>query len=185
MQTRLLAITVLAMMIRFATFILPPTNEKDDHIIPTLSSVLKETPKLDVRIRRRALAALGEVVFYISAQGQEPGERDEDPWRLPVAALSLVLRCLRKDPDETMKHYAAKLIENCMAQGGLEFKKRLLMPENAEKLADLATNGRGDAIQLTSASALFHLLAHAATFTESRVSPTAAGILCLKKKQLF
>ena len=69
MQTRLLATTVLAMMIRFATFILPPSDEKAEHIIPVLVSLLREQPRLDVKIRRRALAALGEVVFYISAQG--------------------------------------------------------------------------------------------------------------------
>ena len=107
MQTRLLAITVLAMMIRFATFILPPPSsrgegerdEKADHIIPALSAVLKETPRLDVKIRRRALAALGEVVFYISAQGEEGeerGGRGEDPWKLPTGALSLIVRCLRE-----------------------------------------------------------------------------------------
>ena len=176
MQTRLLATTVLAMMIRFATFILPPSSSnKEDHIIPTLVSLLRETPKLDIKIRRRAIAALGEVIFYVSAQGGEgagafsssssPDDRDQqredeaNSWKIPSTALITVLKALKEDPDETIKHYSAKLIENVMAQGSLEYRNRLLSIETADRILDLVMTGRGESIQLTCSMALFHILA--------------------------
>ena len=176
MQTRLLATTVLAMMIRFATFILPPSSSnKEDHIIPTLVSLLRETPKLDIKIRRRAIAALGEVIFYVSAQGGEgagassssssPDDRDQqredeaNSWKIPSTALITVLKALKEDPDETIKHYSAKLIENVMAQGSLEYRNRLLSIETADRILDLVMTGRGEPIQLTCSMALFHILA--------------------------
>ena len=117
------------MMIRYATFILPPVADKDDHIIPCLAAVLREAPRLDIKIRRRALAALGEVVFYVSAQGDEASAkergREVDSWRLPSSAIAVIVRCLREDPDETIRHYAAKLVENVMAQGSVEYKQKL------------------------------------------------------------
>ena len=177
MQTRLLATTVLAMMIRFATFILPPSSSnKEDHIIPTLVSLLRESPKLDIKIRRRAIAALGEVIFYVSAQGGEgagasssssslPDDRDQqredeaNSWKIPSTALITVLKALKEDPDETIKHYSAKLIENVMAQGSIEYRNRLLSIETADRILDLVMTGRGEAIQLTCSMALFHILA--------------------------
>ena len=189
MQTRLLATTVLAMMIRFATFILPPSSSnKEDHIIPTLVSLLRETPKLDIKIRRRAIAALGEVIFYVSAQGgegaggaasssssllddrdQQRGEDEANSWKIPSTALITVLKALKEDPDETIKHYSAKLIENVMAQGSLEYRNRLLSIETADRILDLVLTGRGESIQLTCSMALFHILAFYAKIKDKSI----------------
>lgn len=67
--------------------------------------------------------------------------RDDDPWKLPTGALALIIKCLREDPDENIKHYAAKLVENVMAQGGKEYKLRLASPENVDKLIEIVVSG--------------------------------------------
>ena len=177
MQARLLATTVLAMMIRFATFILPPNDDKAEHIIPVLISVLREQPRLDVKIRRRALAALGEVVFYISAQGDgdDAHSKEEDPWKLPGGALTIIVKCLREDPDETIRHYAAKLIENVMAQGGKDYKKRLATFDNADRLLDLVMTGRGEGMQLTCLMGTFHILSMVAKLQSAPQSASTLG----------
>ena len=80
---------------------------------------------------------MGEVVFYISAQGdgEDANSKEEDPWKLPVGALSTIVKCLREDPDETIRHYAGKLVENVMAQGGKDYKRRLATFDNADRLS--------------------------------------------------
>ena len=89
--SRVLSITVLAMMLRYVTVLNPPTIRlRDDHIVVTIvnllanntsstntaSSRLNSTAaldKIDSRFRRRLVAALGETVFYISAQEDPDG----------------------------------------------------------------------------------------------------------------
>ena len=136
---RILAATSLALLIRYATTISPPSiKNRDDHILPTLVSLLREgttstniatnqtttaaasSQRIDPRLKRRGIAALGELVFYISSQldanaidGVEGGPNDGgdggDKWVLPLGAVNVVMKCLKDDSDEIVRHYAAKV----------------------------------------------------------------------------
>lgn len=65
---RVLASTILAFVFRFALHIPPPSLPyKEDSIIPTLVQLLTDDGN-DTTLRRRVLGALGELIFYISAQ---------------------------------------------------------------------------------------------------------------------
>lgn len=122
-QARILAATVLAMMLRFATILQPPTiRARDDHIVASIVALLRESAKMDVRLKRRAVAALGETVFYISAQDEEL-ESAADRWTLPGQAVEALVDCLREENDEIVKHYAVKvskiicyIFRNCCLQ---------------------------------------------------------------------
>ena len=101
--TRVVAVTVLASMLRFATYIQPPSHKnKDDHLLPVLVSVMKSledisggsmgnsqkgsinsSSRQDIKIKRRCMAALGETLFYISSQ--EDSNTDQGSWALPMA----------------------------------------------------------------------------------------------------
>jgi len=89
---RVLSVTVLAMMLRYVTVLNPPTIRlRDEHIVVTIVNLLTNSTsttntttssrlnstgavdKIDVRFRRRLVAALGETVFYISAQEDPDG----------------------------------------------------------------------------------------------------------------
>ena len=111
-------------MIRYTTFVQPPTaKNKDDHILPTLISIVRDSSKIDLKLRRRCVAALGELVFYITAQEEDtPGFEDnlgrtvpqggvnESKWLLPQAAIVVLIKCLKDDTDEAVRHYAAKVM---------------------------------------------------------------------------
>lgn len=120
-QAKLLCATSLALMLRYATFIQPPTiRARDDHIVVTIVNAMKENSKnSDGKVRRRLVAALGEIVFYISAQEEDANsttggnEASNDKWTLPVAAIDLLTKCLKEEQDEVIKHYAAKVSERC------------------------------------------------------------------------
>ena len=153
---RVTAATVLATMLRYATFIQPPSaKNKDEHILPVLVAILKDPQRLDAKLKKRAVAGLGETIFYVSSQ---EGEGSTDKWNVPAGAFSVLVKCLRDDTDEIVRHYAAKTIENIMAQGCLEFRRRLATIEVASRLLELSQKGGNDAFQATCGMALSHML---------------------------
>lgn len=114
--SRTLAATVLAMMLRYATFIQPPPiRAREDHIVSAVVAILKDSGRMDPRFKRRAVAALGETVFYITAQQEDEQSVHDgmmsspEKWLLPSAAIEMLARCLRDDNDEVVRHYAAKV----------------------------------------------------------------------------
>lgn len=88
-QSRILCATGLAMMLRYATILSPPSvRMRDEHIVVTIVNLLNTTgstargglsgtsggaDKISVQFKRRLVAALGETVFYISAQESSDG----------------------------------------------------------------------------------------------------------------
>ena len=120
-QGRVAAATVLAMMLRYATVLQPPTiRAREEHIVASIVSLLNENVKMDVRFKRRAVAALGETVFYISAQdestttgvGAGPEGDMSDRWVLPAQAVTALIDIVHNESDEIAKHYAVKVSQN-------------------------------------------------------------------------
>lgn len=106
--------TLLALLLRYATFIQPPpAKAREDHILATLVNLLKDVKGgagLDGKLKKRVVAALGEMIFYITAQeGEEGAAADVDQWFLPSIAIEVLGKCLREDNDDVVKHYAAKV----------------------------------------------------------------------------
>jgi hypothetical protein len=131
LQGRVWAATVLAVMLRFVSDLKPPTiRTREDHIVPSIVAILRDPGKLDVRLKRRAVAALGETVFYISAQTEEVGV---ERWSLPPQAVEALVDCLREENDEVVKHYAVKV-----SNSGVVL--RLTSPH---KFSDLCSNADG------------------------------------------
>ena len=169
---RCCAATVLATMLRYATFVSPPSSKtKDEHLLPVLTSILRSEyapngtapsatrdagTRLDPKLKRRVIAALGETLFYISSQEGE-AEGEDARWIIPTATISCLVRCLKDDSDEIVRHYAAKTIENVLAQGGQEHKRRLVSVDVATRLLEMSQHGRNDAMQATCGMALSHM----------------------------
>lgn len=127
-QSRYLCAHNLAMMLRFATYIQAPAiRSREDHIVGTLIQVLKDTQgstsstramSMDARMRRKAAAALGEMIFYISAQDEEAPSTNNhgneaattDKWTLAPSTVEFVIKSLKDESDEIIKHYMAKVL---------------------------------------------------------------------------
>lgn len=173
---RVTAATVLATMLRYATFIQPPSaKNKDEHLLPSLVAILRDSQRMDAKLKKRAVAALGETLFYVSSQ---EGEGSTDKWNVPLAAFAVLVKCLKDDTDEIVRHYAAKTIENVLAHGCLEFRRRLATIEVASRLLELSQKGGNDALQATCGMALAHILFLVMTVTSSSASGDreAAGL---------
>lgn len=111
-------LTVMSLLLRHATYI--ALELADTGIVNVLTDLLRDT---STKIRRRAVCALGELLFYVATQVQqdEDGESgysaaESSPWNVPSTTLKLLQRCLRTGEDDVVRHYAAKTIENICAQ---------------------------------------------------------------------
>ena len=73
-QARYLSATVLALLLRYVSNLQPPTiRAREDHIVPSIITLLRDSNKIDIKLKRRCVAALGEMIFYISAQLDDEG----------------------------------------------------------------------------------------------------------------
>jgi hypothetical protein len=116
--TRSLAATLLALLIRYANYIDPPpapsatSSSSDDQIIPVLTTLLKDPSliRADPILRHKCIAALGELIFYISAQDDAtiPGGAN-GRWIISNDVILVLTKSLSDDTDEIMRHYAAKV----------------------------------------------------------------------------
>jgi len=179
LSLRVAAATVVATMLRYATLIHPPTaKNKDEHLLPVLVGLLKEpsaglgtAARLDSRLKKRVVAALGEVLFYVSSQ-EDDGAPEK--WNLSSSAFAVLARALKDDSDEVVRHYAAKTMENIMAQGSPEFRRKLTTVEVATRLLELSQHGRNDAFQASCGMALSHMFFLVMT-SESRSAYSASS----------
>lgn len=159
--SRTLASASLAYMLRYCGFVQPPTvRNRDDHIIASLIGILKESSKMDSKLKRRVVAALGEAVFYVCSQ---PDPQDEDgngnggQWSLPAGVITVLLKCLKDETDEIVRHYAAKTIENVLSQGSIEYRRRFAIVEIAARLLEMSQHARNEVLQATCGMALSHI----------------------------
>ena len=73
------------------------------------------------KVRRKAIAALGEYMFYAATQLDD--EQVDPVWELSYEAIQVILRCLRigngngenQSEDDIVRFYACKTLENICA----------------------------------------------------------------------
>ncbi|KAK1318142.1 Serine/threonine-protein kinase TIO [Acorus calamus] len=116
--------TVIGLLIRHSTFI--ESDLAHSGIMSALTDGLRD--KQD-KVRRFSMAALGELLYYISTQGEnvKAGNLAESPskdnrsasgWQVPSSLIALMSSILRKGEDDATQLYALRTIENVCSQGG-------------------------------------------------------------------
>ena len=141
-QFKVVLCTILGLCLRHATIV----NED----IPKLGLVgiflelLKDTNN---SVRRRAIAALGEYLFYSS--DQLDGTSKNEQWEISSSAVNALLKILKSaNEDEVIKHYAAKTVENIVCKskiGGAA--DRFCTPEFIQVCLSLYKNSKCQGIR--------------------------------------
>eukprot|EP00002_Diphylleia_rotans_P031683 TRINITY_DN6599_c0_g1_i4.p1 TRINITY_DN6599_c0_g1~~TRINITY_DN6599_c0_g1_i4.p1 ORF type:complete len:904 (-),score=141.51 TRINITY_DN6599_c0_g1_i4:202-2913(-) len=139
-------ITVVAILIRFAKYI-PVENAV---LVPILTDMLRENS--DRKVKRKVMAATGEILFYLASQPQS----EQSLWQLPSSIFNLVSRCLRGDEDDIVQQYAAQTIENIAAYSQ-DYSRKFAGQETIFALLHLFNTSRIDNMRATCASALARL----------------------------
>lgn len=101
--------SVLGLLVRHSTVI---DNElAESEICSTLVEVMEERSE---KVRRRAIAALGEYMFYAATQLDE--DNFDPVWDLSQGSIDLLVKCLKiGEEDDIVRFYACKTLENICA----------------------------------------------------------------------
>ncbi|KAE9455282.1 hypothetical protein C3L33_12826, partial [Rhododendron williamsianum] len=119
------------------------------------------------KVRRFSMAALGELLFYISTLNEhnKDGNPPESPskdikfssgWQVSSALISLVSSLLRKGEDDATQLYALKTIENICSQGS-NWASRFASQDvisNLRNIFTIRSAGKQESMRLTAGSCL-------------------------------
>jgi serine/threonine-protein kinase ULK4 len=96
-------------MIRHATLI--ETELATSGVCNILCELTKDKNE---KVKRKAMAALGEYLFYAATQMDE--ESYDPEWVINNTIIILLARMLKTGDDEVLRYYTTKTIENITAQ---------------------------------------------------------------------
>ncbi|QDZ21184.1 serine/threonine protein kinase [Chloropicon primus] len=144
---------VIGTLIRHATFI--GEDVPKSGIIDALTESVRDKSEV---VRRKSMAALGELLFYVVTQEQEEteGESQKPAWYVPNGTITTIFRLLRNVEDPVTQHYAVKTLENIFSIGG-EWALRLGTSETALSLVHICLNAKSEHVKVTASSALARL----------------------------
>lgn len=153
--------SVLGLLIRHATYISEELAQTQ--VIEVLTEALKDKNE---RVRRRVMATLGELLFYIATTQQDVPDggtvqEAADIWQITSATVSAVVRLLKPQEDEIAQHYAVKTIENICSQGG-DWAAKFCSEDVVFNLVQIYNSTKNENLKATSASTLARLLRHSA-----------------------
>lgn len=171
---RVQLVCVMGLLIRHATLI--EDEVASTGIISVLTDGLRDKQE---KVRRFAMAALGELLFYVSTQsenspratvGQESPAKDgrasSSIWQVPSALIGLISSILRKGEDDATQLYALKAIENIASQGG-DWAVRFASNEVIGNLCYIfKAPGKHESLRLTAGSCLVRLVRFSPPFIQ-------------------
>ncbi|CAH1451771.1 unnamed protein product [Lactuca virosa] len=161
---RVMLASLLGLLIRHSTYI--EDELSNSGILGALNEGLVDRQE---KVRRFSMAALGELLFYISTQNDQskPTIPPESPsketkassgWQVPSTLISLVTSLLRKGEDDITQLYALRTIENISSQGGY-WSTRFTSSDVINNLCYIfRAPGKQETIRLTAGSCLVRLV---------------------------
>ena len=154
--------SVMGLLLRHATYI--SEELASSGVVTVLTECLKDKNE---RVRRRAMATLGELLFYIATQQHEAGLKapadgaggPPGAWQIPPATVGTVTRMLRQGEDEIAQHYAVKTIENIASHGG-DWAHKFSSQETVGSLVAIMSGAKSEQLRGTAASTLSRAARH-------------------------
>lgn len=148
--------SVLGLLVRHATYI--ADELAGTQLVEILTEALRDRSE---RVRRRVMATLGELLFYIATQQQDSGSASvqdtSSAWGITPATVAAVVRLLKPGEDEVCQHYAVKTIENICSQGG-EWASKFAVQDTLVGLMGIYSSTKTENVKATAASTLSRLL---------------------------
>ncbi|XP_042022786.1 serine/threonine-protein kinase RUNKEL-like [Salvia splendens] len=155
--------SLIGLFIRHSTFI--GDDLANSGILGALTDGLRDRQE---KVRRFSMAALGELLFYISTLSdptkdnipQESPAKDSRPpssWQVPNSLISLISSVLRKGEDDLTQLYALRTIENISSHGGY-WATRFNSQDVISNLCYIyKAPGKQESMKLTAGSCLIRL----------------------------
>lgn len=125
--------------------------------ITLLTELIRENFR-NSKLKQCLLPALGELLYLVATQ-EEKRKHPRECWAVPLAAYTVLMRCLREGEERVVNHMAAKIIENvcttCSAQA-----QGFVTGEIGPALWYLFKHSTVDSLRITAVSALCRITRH-------------------------
>ena len=141
--------SIIGQMIRHATLINQDLSSSG--LCQILTDQLRD--KTD-KIKRKAMAALGEYLFYAATQMDEGTGAD---WEIPNSLYATVIKISKSPDDEILRFYACKTIENICAQSKKAGSK-FANSEVTQNLLSIFTTNKSESLRFSAIIGLSHLV---------------------------
>ncbi|XP_038624213.1 serine/threonine-protein kinase ULK4 [Tachyglossus aculeatus] len=125
--------------------------------ITLLTELIKENFR-NSKLKQCLLPTLGELIYLVASQEEKKGHPRECSG-LPLAAYTVLMRCLREGEERVVNHMAAKIIENvCTTTSSTA--QGFISGEIGPTLWYLFTHSTIDSLRITAISALCRITRH-------------------------
>ncbi|XP_032120182.1 serine/threonine-protein kinase ULK4 isoform X2 [Sapajus apella] len=128
--------------------------------IVLLTELIRENFR-NSKLKQCLLPTLGELIYLLATQE----EKKKDPrecWAVPLAAYTVLMRCLREGEERIVNHMAAKIIENVCTTFSAQ-AKGFITGEVGPVLWYLFRHSTADSLRITAISALCRITRHSPT----------------------
>ncbi|XP_065443190.1 serine/threonine-protein kinase ULK4 isoform X2 [Chrysemys picta bellii] len=129
-----------------------------------LTEVIRENFR-NSKLKQCLLPALGEVLFLIASQ-EEKKEHHRECWVVPLAAYTVLMRCLREGEERIVNHMAAKIVENVCTTDSFH-AQGFITGEIGPVLWYLFRHSTVDSLRITAISALCRITRHSPSAFQS------------------
>lgn len=133
-------------------------------VITLLTELIRENFR-NSKLKQCLLPALGELLYLTSTQ-EEKKEHPRECWAVPMAAYTVLMRCLREGEEPVVHHMTAKIVENVCTT--ISFHAQgFIKGEIGPSLWYLFTHSTVDSLRITAISALCRITRHSPSAFQS------------------
>uniref|UniRef100_A0A8C8S4R5 Unc-51 like kinase 4 n=1 Tax=Pelusios castaneus TaxID=367368 RepID=A0A8C8S4R5_9SAUR len=138
--------------------------------VPVIETVILLTELIrenfrNSKLKQCLLPTLGEVLYLIANQ-EEKKEHPRECWVVPLAAYTVLMRCLREGEDRVVNHMAAKIVENVCTTVSVH-AQGFITGEIGPVFWYLFTHSTIDSLRITAISALCRITRHSPSAFQS------------------
>ncbi|XP_016051574.1 PREDICTED: serine/threonine-protein kinase ULK4 [Miniopterus natalensis] len=125
--------------------------------ITLLTELIRENFR-NSKLKQCLLPALGELIYLVATQ-EEKKKHPRECWAVPLAAYTVLMRCLREGEERVVNHMAAKVIENVCTTFSAQ-AQGFITGEIGPVLWYLFRHSTVDSLRITAISALCRITRH-------------------------
>ncbi|XP_049638564.1 serine/threonine-protein kinase ULK4 [Suncus etruscus] len=138
------------------------TNELQENVpvieaIVILTELIRENFR-NSKLKQCLLPALGELIYLVATQ-EEKKKSPREHWTVPLAAYTVLMRCLREGEERVVNHMAAKIVENVCTTSSPQ-AQGFITGEIGPVLWYLFRHSSVDSLRITAISALCRITRH-------------------------
>uniref|UniRef100_A0A8C4LKY6 Unc-51 like kinase 4 n=1 Tax=Equus asinus asinus TaxID=83772 RepID=A0A8C4LKY6_EQUAS len=128
--------------------------------ITLLTELIRENFR-NSKLKQCLLPTLGELIYLVATQ-EEKKKNPSECWAVPLAAYTVLMRCLREGEERVVNHMAAKIIENVCTTFSAQ-AQGFITGEIGPVLWYLFRHSTVDSLRITAISALCRITRHSPT----------------------